>query len=181
LNVSSNVELADKGTVSDYNKELERIKSYSSKDTYFDLKEKKTFYSLSENQIVLTNKCCCFFLNKCIFNFITIICLVEFYKIFFYCMGSVKHFTVKKAVSTRKDLSDNEYSEKYDTQNPSIESPFGNTFYEPQMFIQILPEYKINNTSINNNNNNNSIISFEISDEPKQIKTTQNDNETPLL
>ena len=99
-------------------------------------------------------------------------------------MGSVKYFTVKKAVSTRKDLGDNEYSEKYYMQNPSIESAFGNTLYEPNMFIQILPEYKMSNTNNNNNNNNtntNSIISFEISDESKQIKTSQDDNETPLL
>ena len=182
LNVSSSVELADEGTVSDYNKELERIKSYSSKDTLFDLKEKKTINSLTKNQILLTNKCYSHFLNKCMFKYLTILCLAEFYKIFFYCMGSVQSFTVKKAVSTRKDLSDNEYSEKYDIQNPSIESVFGNTFYEPQMFIQILPEYKNDNTNSNNNSDkNNNIISFEISDEPKQIKTPQNDNETPLL
>jgi hypothetical protein len=181
LNISSSVEFADKETVSDYNKELDRINSFRSKDTHFDLKEIKTIYSLSENQIVLINKCCCCFLNKCIFIFFIIICLAEFYKIFFYCMGSVKYFTVKKAVSTRKDLGDNEYSEKYYMQNPSIESPFGNTLYEPNMFIQILPEYKMNNTNNNNNNNSNSIISFEINDEPKQDKTSNNDNKTPLL
>ena len=179
LNISSSVEFANKETISDYNKEYNRIDSYSRKDTYFDLKEIRTIYSLSENQIVLTNKCCCCFINKCIFIFFIIICLVEFYKILFYCMGSVKYFTVKKAVSTRKDLGDNEYSEKYYMQNPSIESVFGNTLYEPNMFIQILPAYKMSNT--NNNNNTNSIISFEISEESKKIKTSQDDNETPLL
>ena len=180
LNLSSSVEFADEETVSDYNKELQRIKSFSIKDNHFDLKEEKNLHFLSENQILLTNKCCCCFINKCMFGFFTIICLVEFYKIFFYFMGSVKYFTVKKAVSTRKDLSDNEYNDKYDKENPSIESAFGNTFYEPQDFIQNFLEYKMNNTN-NTNNNNNNLISFEISDEPKQKKISQDDNETPLL
>jgi len=182
LNITSSVEFADEETIADYNKELERIKSYSSKDDHFNLKEIKTIYCLSENQILLTNKCCCCFLNKCIFMFFTLIGLGEIYKIFFYCMGSVKYFTVKKAISTRKDLGDNEYSEKYYMQNPSIESPYGNTFYEPNSFIQNLWENRMSNTNNNNNNENNTnLISFEISEEPKKTKATQDDNETPLL
>ena len=179
LNLSSSVEFADEGTISDYNKEINRINSFRNKDTYFDLKKIETIKCLSENQIILINKCSSFFLNKCTFSLFTILCLVEFYKIFFYCMGSVKNFTVKKAVSTRKDLGDNEYSEKYYMQNPSIESPFVNIIYEPNMFIQIFPEYKTNNTN-NDNKNNNSIISFEIS-EPKQSESFMNDNIAPLL
>ena len=92
-------------------------------------------------------------------------------------MGSVKYFTVKKAVSISKDLGDNEYNEKYYKQGPSIESAFRNISYEPNSFIQIFPENQTNNI----NNNNNDLISFKISEEPKQIQTIQNDNETPLL
>jgi len=180
LNITSSVEFADEETIAAYNKELERIKSYSSKDTDFDLKEMKIIHFLSENQILLTNKCCCCFLNKCIFMFFVLIGIGEIYKILFYCMGSVKYFTVKKAVS-RKDLGDNKYSEKYYMQNPSIETPFGNTFYEPNSFIQNLWENRINNTNNNNNENNTNLISFEISEEPKKAKATQDDNETPLL
>ena len=178
VHLSSSVKFADKETVSDFNKELERIRSFSKKDKNFDLKEEKKLNFLSKNQMLLTNKCCCCFINECVFVLFTIICLVEFYKIFFYFMGSEKDFTVKKAVSTRKDLSDNEYNDKYDKENPSIESAFGNTFYEPQDFIQNFLEYKMKNT---NNTNNNNLISFEISDEPKQKKISQDDNETPLL
>jgi len=180
LNITSNVEFADQETIEDYHKELNRIRSYSSKDDHFDLKEIKTISLLSENQIILTNKCCCCFLNICIFIVFILIGLGEIYKIFFYCMGSVKYFTVKKAISTRKDLGENEYSEKYYMQNPSIESPFGNIIFEPDSFIQTLSENRINNTNSNNDNNSN-LISFEINEEPKKTKTTQDDNETPLL
>ena len=82
MNVTSSVELADEERVSEYNKDLERIKSYSNKDTYFDLEEKKTIRFLKENQIVLTNKCFICFLNKRLFMFFAIIGLAEFYKIF---------------------------------------------------------------------------------------------------
>ena len=92
-------------------------------------------------------------------------------------MGSAKYFTVKKVVSSRKTLYDNEYNQKYKMQNPSIESPYGNTFYEPQMFIQLLRKKTINNTD-------NNLISLELSDKLNQFETPQapqNDNETPLL
>jgi len=177
LNIASSIEFEDKETLLDYNKELENIKSKSNIDSNFNLKESKFIYPLPENQIVLTKKCCCCFLNKWIFIFLTLICLAEFYKIFFYCMGSAKYFTVKKVVSGRKTLYDNEYNQKYYMQNPSIESPYGNTFYEPQMFIQLLRKKTINNT-------NNNLISLELSDKLNQFETPQtpqNDNETPLL
>ena len=76
------------------------------------------------------------------FLLFTILTFAEFYKIYNNSICIYQNFTIRKFVSTRYDLSSDEYTEKYEKFNPQIKIMDQHISYDPSTFTHVISKNK---------------------------------------
>ena len=106
-----------------------------------------------------------FFVNFFIFIILTLLSFGEIYKLYIYNISIYRQFTIRKIVSTRKDLKTNR---EYDIFNPQIKLFDKLHTFESKIYNYLSTEH--NRLNINNNNNNieDNNITNDFNDEDKR-------------
>lgn len=121
FNFDCSIEFADGITYSDYlrSKEYLEKKNYG-KDECREMSEIRDIPSIKRHELIsLKDKNPCF-VGPCYYIIFTFLTFAQLYKIFLNCYCIEKNFTLKKTVSTRFNLLDPKFEEKYKNSNPSI-------------------------------------------------------------
>ena len=114
------------------------------KDSYFDFNEiknipgmkKLNLIKLGETESCIAN-CCCFVL----FTFLT---LAEIYKLYFNSLCVYQKFKIRKLVSTRYDITQPEFEEKYEKLNPQMNLIQRTYFFEPNEYNYLNNNFQVN-------------------------------------
>lgn len=143
LKLSVEVNFADTLSDSDYRKE---ICDFNRRNMFLD-----EYYTFSENQylpglikynfIILGDSDPCI-VHYCFFLLSTLLTFAEFYKSYVNSLCINQKYKIRKLVSTRYDLSQPIFDDKYDKFNPQIDIISETCFYEPQDFNYLNTEYK---------------------------------------
>ena len=139
------VNFADALSCMDYENEknifIERNKN---KDSEFDFYELKTIpgmqnlnlIKIGESESCIAN-CCCFAL----FTFLT---LAEIYKLYFNSICVYQKFKIRKLISTRYNITEQEFEEKYEKLNPQMNLIQQTYFFEPNEYNYLNNDFQVN-------------------------------------
>ena len=179
LQISQNIDFADDGTIVDYQRQKSDFIFRGSTDQYHDFDEKRYIPGVKEYLLVkLCEEEPCG-VNFCLFFFLTLLTLGEFYKIYFNCFCIKQDYTIKKIISTRRNLNREEYNLKYQNYIPVFNFAKAQYTFEYSDCGYLNKDYplpsqeEVENANKNNNNNNKESNEIQARIEFTEIK--QND------
>ena len=120
------------------------IERNKNKDSEFDFYELKTIpgmqnlnlIKIGESESCIAN-CCCFAL----FTFLT---LAEIYKLYFNSICVYQKFKIRKLISTRYNITEQEFEEKYEKLNPQMNLIQQTYFFEPNEYNYLNNDFQVN-------------------------------------
>ena len=145
LELIEEINFADAITYMDYsvlkNDFCERNRN---KDEYFDFVETRTIPGMIHHNLIKLRDSEPCTVNYCFFVFFTILTFAELYKPYVnsYCIE--QKYKVRKIVSTRYDLNNPEYEQKYQNLNPKINLIEQKYDFQPQEYNYLNNEYSVN-------------------------------------
>ena len=149
LKLKEELILEDEKTFLEYKKIKEDfIRENRRFDKNFQIEEEIKIKGLKDYYMIKLKEEDYYIINKMFFLFFTFIAVVEFYKIWINYLSIYQEFTIKKIISSHKELNN---EEKYDLYNPQINS-ITNYYTLPQSNF-----YHLHTSNINNKFNNEKI------------------------
>jgi len=183
LYLRDEINFADSLTESDFtiykNNLYEEYKDY---DTHISVSEEKIIPDFKENHLIILdpdNIPCC--VSKGLYIFFSICFLGFFYKAYFQSKCTAQNFTIKKIVSTRYDLNNNQ---NYNEMEPGYKLNENLVRFDRKNTGNINKEYQLqlNQNELNNANQyNNYIPNYQTINDGEQIGVVQNLQPAPLL
>ena len=173
LELQQEIKFADRNSFLEYNKCKEKFLNRYQNNGLSEVKEEIIIKYLKPNYMIKLDKKSSFLVNYCIFVFLTILSFGEIYKLYIYYISIYQQFTIRKIVSTKKDLKNDT---DYNIFNPQIKLLDKLLTFEPRIY-----NYSSNETNKPNNNNNININNLEYkyvntNDFNDQYKTKSHDS-----
>ena len=142
LDLKIEINFADALSYSDYISEKNSFKMRNEhSDTYFIMKEKKNIGDIKHHYLFnirgKTPSC----VSRFWFFLFTLLGLAEFYKLYFNSLCIYQYYTIRKLISSRYDLSNDENNAKYDRFNPQLNLINEQIIYEPNSYFFIKTDF----------------------------------------
>lgn len=129
----------------DYHNEIDKfIARNKPKDVYFEFREKKFIPDLIHHNLVKLRENEPFLLNYFFFILATLLTLSELYKLYFNYLCIFQRFKIRKLISTRYDLNQPVFQEKYQPLIPQINLIYQTFNYKPQDYNYLDNNYEVN-------------------------------------
>lgn len=149
LNLNEELILEDERTFSDYRKLKEDfIKENKLRNRNFQIEEEIKINGLKNYYMIKLNEEDSFFINKAFFIILTLFSFVELYKIYINYISIYQEFTIKKIISSYRDLKNDE---KYNIFNPQLNLIIHHHILNSNNYNYLLTD---NNNSSNSGNSN---------------------------
>ena len=149
LELNQEIKFADINSFLDYNKNKENFLELYKDIGLSEVKEIIKIKSLEHNYMIKLDKEGSFLVNFFIFIILTILSFGEIYKLYIYYISVYQQFTIRKIVSTKKDLKNDT---EYNIFNPQIK-----LFDKYLTFDSKIYNYLLNENNKRNSNNNNNV------------------------
>ena len=145
LKLKEEINFADPISFMDYQNEINAFYANNRyKDDYFDFEEKRYIPGLINHNLIKLGETEPFLANYFFFILFTFLTLSEIYKIYFNSLCIFQRFTVRKIVSTRYDLNQPMYVEKYKPFAPQINLITQTFEYKPEDYNYLNNDYQPN-------------------------------------
>ena len=145
LKLKEEINFVDAISLMDYQNEIDKFYSpHQYKDKYFEFKEERKVPGLIHHNLIKMGEDEPFLSKYFFFILATFLTLSELYKIYFNSLCIFQRFKIRKLISTRYDLNQPFYQEKYQQFIPQIILINQTYNYEPQDYNYLDNSYQVN-------------------------------------
>lgn len=144
LKLKEEINFADTISYMDYQQQKDNFYARNQyRDIYFEFNEKRFIPGLINHNLIKLGNSEPFLSNYFFFMLSNILALSEIYKLYFDSLCIFQRFKIRKLISTRYDLNQPQYTEKYERFNPQINLLIQVFKYEPQDFNYLNNNYQV--------------------------------------
>jgi hypothetical protein len=145
LKVKEEINFADSISIMDYHDEIDKIYARNRyRDVYFDFQEFREIPDLVHHNLIKLGKNEPFLSKYFFFILSSLLTLSELYKLYFDSLCIFQRFKVRKLISTRYDLNQPVYQEKYQPFIPQINLIYQSFEYKPEDYNYLNNKYEVN-------------------------------------
>ena len=145
LKVKEEINFADPISIMDYQNEIDLFYANNRyKDKFFEFSEERKIPGLIHHNLIKMGENEPFLSKYFFFILSTFLALSEFYKLYFNSLCIFQRFKVRKLISTRYDLNQPLYQEKYQPLIPQINLMNKTYDYKPQEYNYLNNDYQLN-------------------------------------
>ena len=145
LKVKEEINFADAISIMDYQNEIDKFYARNRyRDDYFEFQETRKIPDLVHHNLIKLGGNEPFLSKYFFFILATLLTLSELYKLYFDSLCVFQRFKVRKLISTRYDLNQPVYQEKYQQFIPQINLIYQTFNYKPEDYNYLNNKYEVN-------------------------------------
>ena len=145
LKLKEEINFADAISIMDYQNEIDKFYARNRyKDDFFEFEEIRKIPDLDHHNLIRLGENDPILSKYFFFLLSTLLTLSELYKLYFDYLCIFQRFTVRKLISTRYDLNQPVYQEKYQHFIPQINLIFQTFTYQEQDYNYLNNQYEVN-------------------------------------
>ena len=145
LKIKEEINFADAISVMDYQKEIDQFyANYRNKDQFFEFSEERKIPGIIHHNLIKIGENAPFLSKYFFFILFTFLALSEIYQLYFNSLYFFQRFKIRKIISTRYDLNQPIYQEKYQALIPQINYINQTYNYTPEEYNYLNKNYPVN-------------------------------------
>ena len=145
LKIKEEINLADAISIMDYQNEIDNFYARNrNRDVYFDFRQERFIPGLIHHNLIKLGKNEPLLLNYFFFLLATLLTLSELYKLYFNYLCIFQRFKIRKLISTRYDLNQPVFQEKYQPLIPQINLIVQTINFKPQDYNYLNNDIEVN-------------------------------------